>query len=72
MASLLQEIRDLADAVRRIEEFLGMQAEPQPVESGNQLAALGWTPQQVDETMAKFASLGDDWSDPSMDAYDSL
>ena len=74
MASVLQEIQELKDAVRRIEAHLGMRSAHHgnvPV-TGNQLAALGWSEEEIDETRSKLSGLEQDWNDPSMDAYDRL
>jgi hypothetical protein len=40
--------------------------------NGNQLSALGWTEQEIDETRSKLSDLDEEWNDPSMDAYDKL
>ena len=74
MASVLKEIRELQDAVRRVEARLGIRSahcSNVPV-SGNQLAALGWSEQEIDETRSKFSRLEQEWNDPAMDAYDRL
>ena len=74
MASVLQEIQGLKDAVRRIEERLGIRAgrSANLQANGNQLSALGWSEQEIDETRSKLSSLDEEWNDPSMDAYDRL
>ena len=74
MASVLKGIQELKDAVRRIEAHLGMRSAHHgnvPV-TGNQLAALGWSEEEIDETRSKLSGLEQDWNDPSMDAYDRL
>lgn len=74
MASVLKETQELKDAVRSIEAHLGIRFAHHgnvPV-SGNQLAALGWSQQEIDETRSKLSGLEQEWNDPSMDAYDRL
>jgi hypothetical protein len=74
MASVLREIQELKDAVRRVEARLGIRPAHYsnvPV-SGNQLAALGWSEQEIDETRSKLFRLEQEWNDPVMDAYDRL
>jgi hypothetical protein len=74
MASVLKETQELKDAVRSIEAHLGIRSAHHgnlPV-SGNQLAALGWSEQEIDETRSKLSGLEQEWNDPSMDAYDRL
>ena len=74
MASVLREIQELKDAVRRVEAHLGIRSAHRgnvPV-SGNQLAALGWSEQEIDETRSKLSRLEQEWNDPAMDAYDRL
>jgi hypothetical protein len=74
MASVVKEIQELKAAVRRIEAHLGMRSAHHgnvPV-TGNQLAALGWSEQEIDETRSKLSGLEQEWNDPSMDAYDRL
>jgi len=74
MASVLREIQELKDAVRRVEAHLGIRSAHRgnvPV-SGNQLAALGWSEQEIDETRSKLSRLEQEWNDPAMDAYDPL
>lgn len=74
MASLLREIQELKDAVRRVEAHLGIRSahHTNVPASGNQLAALGWSEQEIDETRSKLSRLEQEWNDPSMDAYDRL
>lgn len=74
MASVLKEIQELKAAVRRVEARLGIRSAHDsnvPV-SGNRLAALGWSEQEIDETRSKLSRLEREWSDPVMDAYDRL
>lgn len=73
-ASVLREIQILKDAVRRVEAHLGIRSAHHsdvPL-SGNQLAALGWSEQEIDETRSKLSRLEQEWNDPAMDAYDRL
>jgi hypothetical protein len=72
--SVLKEIQELKAAVRRIEAHRGMRSAQHgnvPV-TCNQLAALGWSEQEIDETRSKFSGLEQEWNDPSMDGYDRL
>jgi hypothetical protein len=74
MASVLKEIQGLKDAVRCVEAHLAMRSARHgnvPI-TGNQLAALGWSDEEIDETRSKLSGLEHDWNDPSMDAYDRL
>ena len=74
MASVLREIQVLKDAVGRVEAHLGIGSahDSDVLASGNQLAALGWSEQEIDETRSKLSRLEQEWNDPSMDAYDRL
>jgi hypothetical protein len=68
MASMAKDIQDLKAAVRHIEVHLGIA----PSRPAGELQALGWTPQQIEETRAKLARVEEDWNDPAMDVYDEL
>jgi hypothetical protein len=74
MTSVVTEIRELRDAVQRIEAHLGIRPrhDGSVSESGNRLAALGWSEQEIDETRSKLSGLEQEWNDPSMDEYDRL
>jgi hypothetical protein len=74
MASVVKEIQELTDAVRRVEAHLGIRSahHSSVPASGNQLAALGWSEQEIDETRSKLSRLEQEWNDPAMDAYDRL
>ena len=74
MVSVLKEIQELKDEVRRIEAHLGTRSAHHgnvPI-SCNHLAALGWSEQEIEETRSKLSGLEQEWNDPSMDAYDRL
>jgi hypothetical protein len=74
MASVLGEIQELKNAVRRIEAHLGIRPphDRDVAAPDNQLAALGWSEQEIDETRSKLSGLARDWDDPAMDSYDRL
>jgi hypothetical protein len=74
MASLLNEIREIKEAVRRIERHQGIPSSDNSnvPDAGNQLASLGWSEREIDETRFKLSGLAEGWNDPSMDAYDDL